>query len=162
LPTLELIEARDQPSQRGLARAGMADERDGLSGGNRQVEVAQYRLLIRVAEIHIAELDAPIQMRHGLIVGLGGARLGVDQSEDAFAGGESLLELAPERGDAGQREPEDGDALHEEIPLPGGDRAVEYLQTAEINNQRGAQAGDHAEDGKDEAEDQSRAQVDLI
>ena len=46
-------------------------------------------------------------MRDRLVAGLDDARLGVDQREDALAGREPQLELAPERGDAGQREPEE-------------------------------------------------------
>ena len=57
LAALELVEARDQLAKRRLARAGVPDERERLPGGNRQVEVAQDRLLIGVAEVDIAELD---------------------------------------------------------------------------------------------------------
>ena len=40
-------EAGDQPAERGLARAGLADDGDLLAGGDLGVDVEQHRLALR-------------------------------------------------------------------------------------------------------------------
>ena len=104
----------------------------------------------------------PASDGYRLRVGLHHARLGVDQREDALAGRQPLLELAPERGDAGQREPEDRDALDEEKPRARRDAAMQDAQAAEVDDDDGAQAGDGVQDREDAVEDEARPPVDLI
>ncbi len=87
LAALELVETRDQLAQRRLARAGVADDSHALPGGDRQAEVAQHPLLLSVGEVELAELDAPGETVYRLVRALLDARLGVDQGEDALAGG---------------------------------------------------------------------------
>ena len=68
-------------------------------------------------------------------------------------GAQSLLELRPERRDAGDRHPEDHHALEEEEPVTGGDVAVDHLPPAEVDEQHRAQPGDEEEEREDRAED---------
>src|SRR5690606_15238108 len=113
-PALELVEARDELADRRLARAGVADERDGLPGLDDEVEALEHGLVLLVAEVHAAELDAPRQAAGVARAHLAHARLGVDEGEDALAGREPELELAPERGDAGEGEPDQRQRLDEQ------------------------------------------------
>ena len=117
LAALEFVEARHQLAQARLARARVADQRQGLASLYGQVEVFQHLLIRRITKIQIAEFDPALQARRRPVISLDNARLGVDQGKDAFAGRQAELELAPERGNADQREPEEVDALDEQVKI---------------------------------------------
>ncbi len=70
-----------------------------LSGLYDQIEVRQDRFLIRIAEIKILELDLALEPRHILFFSLQNIRVGIDQREDPFGGGQSRLDLCPERSE---------------------------------------------------------------
>ena len=55
-----VVEARDQLGRRRLARAGLAYERDRLTGGDAEVIVAQNRLVGEVAEANILKDDLAV------------------------------------------------------------------------------------------------------
>ena len=52
-----LVEAADEVDDRGLARAGLADERDGFACADVQVEVLEERFAFLVEEVHMVERD---------------------------------------------------------------------------------------------------------
>src|SRR3990170_1124760 len=106
LTALELIETGDQLAEARLAGAGMANQRQALAGLDGQIEVFQHLVIRRITKIKMAELDLALKAWRGLVIELDDTRLGVHQGEDAFAGSQTELELAPERGNADQREPE--------------------------------------------------------
>ena len=54
-----------------------------------------------IAEKHVAKFNLTCQARHGLPVKLVNTRFSVNEGEDAFAGRQAKLELAPERGNTG-------------------------------------------------------------
>ena len=58
-PSVDVVEARDQHHERGLARPGGADERDRPAGLDVEVDVAQHRLAAVVGEGHAAQLHPP-------------------------------------------------------------------------------------------------------
>src|SRR5690606_600683 len=100
-PALELVEAGDQLAYRRLPGPGVADERHRLARLDHQVEADEHRLAGVVVEVDALELDAALQPARVARPGLRDAGLGVDQGEDALAGREPQMELAPERGDRG-------------------------------------------------------------
>ena len=157
-PALELVEPSDQLAERRLARAGVADQRDGLPGLDRQVEVLEDPLLLGVAESDVAELDPALEPADRSRVPLDDPRQGVDQREHPLRGRETLLELRPERGDRGEREPEQHHALQEEVPVARGDLAVDRLRSADVDEQHGGQPGDGEEDREDRAEHEALPQ----
>ncbi len=153
-----LVETGDQLAECRLAGAGVADDRECLPGRERQVESAQHGGVIVVSEGEIAELDiAPDPSR--IVAGhLHDFRFGIDQGEDPLRGGEPLLELRPEGRDAGQRHPEEHDALEEQEPFAGGDVPGDRAAPAEIDQQDRAKPGDEEQGRKDRREDQALAQ----
>ena len=153
-PALELVEARHQLAQARLPRAGVAHQRNGLPGRDDQAEVFEHGLLLGVAEIHLLKLDASLQRGDRLIVALYHLRLGIHQRKDTFTGRHAQLELAPKRSDAGEREPEEVDALHKEEPRPRRHHTRQHAAPAKVEDQRRADPRHSAEDGKDGAEDQ--------
>ena len=50
-----VVEAREQLDDRRLAGAGVADERDGLAGGDAEVDAVQHLGALAVAEMHVVE-----------------------------------------------------------------------------------------------------------
>src|SRR5579883_2636334 len=93
---LVFVEARDQPGQAGLARAGVSHDRDCLARLDGQMKVRQHRLAIVIAEKEMAKLDFPVQLSNRLARALVNTRLRVKQGENTLAGRETKLELAPE------------------------------------------------------------------
>src|SRR5579883_363587 len=90
------------------------------------------------------------------------ARLSVHQREDALAGAETKLELAPEGGDTRQRKPENRNCLDEKIPGAGRHAVIQHLQAAKVEDDGRADASDGVEQRKDAGEDQSLPQIHLI
>ena len=63
-PLLDRIEALDQPGERRLAGAALADDAEDRAGGNGERDVVERRRAVRsVAERDILELDAALQVR---------------------------------------------------------------------------------------------------
>ena len=58
-------EARQQPGQGRLARAGRADEGERLAGAQLQGHAAQHRPVGIVAEAHVVQAHVPAQGRQG-------------------------------------------------------------------------------------------------
>src|SRR2546426_1346466 len=99
LAALNIVETKKQGNQRGLARAGVADDGERLAGLNTERDITQYPILVRrlgniaVAEPDIAEFDfaAGLDERDGVGVRLNGDRL-VKELEDALRGGHGGLQ----------------------------------------------------------------------
>ena len=117
---------------------------------------------VLVGERHVAELDLADAAAPARWLGLDHPRLGIDQREDPLAGRQTLLELAPERGDAGQREPEQRDRLQKQIPVAGRDVAVDHLLPPDLDQRGRAQPGDGEEHREDAAEDEALLQPDPV
>ena len=137
---VELVRAGDQPDDRGLPGAGVADERDRLAGRDAQVEAVQDRLPAAVPEAHVPELDRGVPVQPG-VPALPHPGLRVDQRQDAFGRCRALLELPPERAEVHQRPPEQAERLDEQVPLAGREPAVQHLVAAEEHDRGGAQPG---------------------
>ena len=91
-PSLHVVEARHQHHERGLARAGRADERHGAARLHLEVHVAQHGLAAVVAEGHVAQLHAPAARRQRRRAGRRGEpRLAVEQLEHPRARGHRAL-----------------------------------------------------------------------
>ena len=77
-----------------FARAGRPDQRDCLPLFHMQAEVAQNRLFLLVAKVHILEDDVPAQavrrLRSAAVLNF---RYSVDETEDTFTGRDGLLHL---------------------------------------------------------------------
>src|SRR6185437_5500860 len=57
LTALRIVQAQDQAHEGRLARAGIADQADALAGGDRHIQMTEYRLLERITEGDITKLD---------------------------------------------------------------------------------------------------------
>ncbi len=97
---VDIVEARDQVDDGGLAGAGWADDGDRLAGLGGEADVLQHRLSCLIGgadvlEVHLAldggHLDG-IRLVHDL-------RLDVQQAEDALAAGDGVLDVGPQDGD---------------------------------------------------------------
>ncbi len=53
-PSRGVVEARQQLDERRLARARVADQRDGLAGGDAEVDAVQHLGALAVVEVHVA------------------------------------------------------------------------------------------------------------
>src|SRR5690606_8317650 len=158
---LEFIEAGDQLADARLARARVANQRQRLARRNGQREIFQHLLFFVVTEIHIFEADFAVNVWQAHIAGLHDLRLRVEQGKDAFARRHAELELAPKRGDTCQREPEERDALNEQIPVAGRERVLLHLQAAEVHQRGSTDSREDIEDRKDAAEDITGSQIDV-
>ena len=83
---IHIVQAADQVHQAGFARAGAADDADGLAGTDMQVNVGQgvFAAAVLVGEIHMVEIDAAVgNLFHRLfgVVQVGG--LGEDLADTA-------------------------------------------------------------------------------
>src|SRR4051812_19199637 len=97
----------------------MTDQGQCLAWLNRQAKVFEDSFILVIAEVDMIEANLTAKLRQFGIANLHNFRLGVEQAKDALTGGETKLELAPKRGDAGQWEPEQRQTLDEQVPLPG-------------------------------------------
>ena len=89
---VHVVEAGEQQADRGLSRAGRADERHGLARVHREREVAQDRLGAEVAERDVLERDlTPRGVQPGRVRPLLHERCAVEQLEDAFGTGPRQL-----------------------------------------------------------------------
>lgn len=85
-----VVEPGDQLDQGGLARAGLADERDGLSGGDGQGDAGEGLLLVAVGEVDVLEGDLAAQPAHlggggGVLRGGGLLEQFLDAAEETVA-----------------------------------------------------------------------------
>ena len=160
-PALELMEAGNQPGDTALPRPRMPDQGQCLSLAYIQREVWKHNLTVDVAEPQVMKLDVPLHLCDRLVSGLHNAGLGIDQREHALGCGEPILELAPERGNARHRPPEEADGLHEEIPITRRDTGA-CGQPASVEEEGTDKARRHPQDGKDGVERHVPLETDAI
>lgn len=165
---LEFVEAGEEAADAAFAGAGMADEGDGLAGGDGEGEVGEDGFAVGVAKADVLELDGAGEIG-GEGVGLGDVIVGIDEGEDALGGGEAVLELAPEGGGAHHGAPEVADRLHVEEPLAGGDGAeaaeeagVAGGEAADVEEDDGGEADGEFDDGGDGREGEAAAEVMVV
>jgi hypothetical protein len=129
-----VVEPRQQVDERRLARPARAHDRDHLARPRLEADVAERRpVAVRVAEAHLAVLDARFHARQGLrVVGLLDLLVGVEDLEDPGPAGERRLERGVHAGQALHRRvhrKERGEEGHEgagsEVPGANGVAAVE-------------------------------------
>jgi hypothetical protein len=143
-PGLHVVEAEQQPRQRRLARAGMADHRHRAAGGNGKVDVEEDLPLRLVGEADVLEA-------HG--AGAGGQRRGIRrvgdlavlglEGEHALDVGERLADLAVEHAEPVERDVElDQQAVHQH-DVADGHRAVRHAGRRPPHDQRHR----HGDDG---------------
>ena len=89
----DVVEARQQADDGGLAGPGRAHERDAPSRLHREADVAEDEVLVLVGERDVLEGDASAHRRQpGRLRGRHHARLRVEQREDALGGGHGRLQ----------------------------------------------------------------------
>ena len=118
LSAVRSLELGQQADDGGLARAGMADQRDDLAGLGGEVHGMEHGSAGQVGERHVAELHRPAERRAGNGVRpVGPRRRRVQQAEVAFGPGHGqggLRQLRPDDGDGGEeevRQEEEGDEV---------------------------------------------------
>ena len=139
-----VVEPGDELGQRGLPRAGRADQGDALTGGDLEVDVVQHELAARpVAERHVRDRQRAVDGQVDRARTLGDRRRRVEQTEELVQRGagrlhgvvdlaellhglEQVVQVQDERGDGPhrhdvhRREPptdahDRGDADHPEV-----------------------------------------------
>ncbi len=129
---VDLVEAREQVDDRGLARTGRADERDALTGPSVERHVVDDLRAGHVAERDVIERDVALHRRgrpaRGRVVALGGC---VEDLEDALGSGQSSLERVVEVGDLPQRLHEVLTVVHERRDDADADQPVEREPSTE-------------------------------
>ena len=85
-PAVDVVEARQQADDGGLAGAGRAHERDALARLDREADVAEHAVLVLVGERHVLERDAAAHRRAAGSAARASPRAArrVEQREDAL------------------------------------------------------------------------------
>ena len=144
---VHVVEAGEEEPDRGLSRAGRADERHGLARVHREREVAQHRLGTEIAERHVLERHlTPGRVQHGRIRPLQHERGAVEQLEDALGTGPRELR---DREHAGEH-PHGGDegehVARERKEHPEADLAVEREPASECEDRDHPEGGNRLEE----------------
>ena len=129
-PGRDVVQARHEAGEDGLARPGGADDRDGLARGQVEVDVVQDVVpAVGEPEADAAEPQRPPRVDQ-LQAAVGHAGLGVEHLGDPVGGGHRLLghrEQEAQRGDRPherEHQRDEGDQrAHGQPALAGGDRA---------------------------------------
>ena len=154
IPPLKLVKAHQQLDQARFARAGVPHNRQRLPRRNRQRKILQDGAAPgAVVKCHLVEHNFAAQPPHRLVGRLHHQRLVIDQGKHPLAGGQSLLELAPERGQTGDRVEENRQPLDKQVPLPHRNVTIDGHQPADVNNHRDGDAGNGVEQREDAAKD---------
>ncbi len=96
LPGLELVEARDQLGDGGLARAGVPHQGQVLSRLDAQVEVRAGSAPCPCSgSARCSKQISPLSRGTAVMTGLHHVRVGIDQGEDAFGGRQARTGSAP-------------------------------------------------------------------
>src|SRR5260370_11950194 len=144
----------------------MSHDGDCLPRRDFQVEVCQHRLAIIVTEKDFLELNFAVQPppnpHDRLLIQLAYTRFGVDEGEDALAGRQPKLELAPERRNAGDGEPQYANALQEEEPVSRRDPVIQRVQPAEVDDDDGTNIVDQHQQGEYSIIDETRSNIDMV
>ena len=138
---LGVVEAQEQPGDRGLPRARLADERGGLAGCQLQGEVIEHRparvVTGGVAERHVAERDRAERCGVGQGDRLRRVADVGDRPEhlvDAFEGGRRTLSPRERHPDRPQRPHEQRDVEVEGDELTDGHLIVEHAMAADAQH----------------------------
>ena len=100
MPGIHIIEAHQQVDERRLARAGVADDGDGLAGVCGEGQIVQNGFSGQVSETHVLSLHAAGHMLQNGGAGRVRALLGfVQQREHALGGGKGGVDLIENVGD---------------------------------------------------------------
>ncbi len=142
-PAGDLVEPHQQVDQRGLARAGRADDGHRVPRLHGQRQVLDQRLVLVVAERHVLEPDPAAQLlgphardRVRLLL------LGVQHLEDPLGRGDARLHQVRHRGHLRQRHGELARVLDERLHVTDRQRARGHPQTADHRHQDVVQVGD--------------------
>ena len=127
-----------------------------------QVEIAQHRVFVGIAEPHILEADLALQRRRRAMVALHHLRLGIDQGEHPLRRRKPLLHLRPESRQVEHREEETIQALDEQVPRPGGDDRPRHAQPTDIHQHRHGHAAECIEHREDHRQHQPAAHIDPV
>ncbi|MNZ26465.1 hypothetical protein D3C78_436570 [compost metagenome] len=93
-----------QAGQGALAGPGTANHADQLAGADVQTDAAQdFRAVRSVAEVHLVELDLPLERRQGATRGLGQFGTSIEDVAQALHRDAGLLEVGPQLGQAHDR-----------------------------------------------------------
>ena len=161
---VELVEPHDQVDQRGLAGAGRADDGHGLARLDDEVEVLDERVVRRVGERHVLELDAPVRVvqlvRGAAVVGL--LLGGVEHLEHPLGGGDPGLEQVRHRRDLGQRLGELARVLDERLHVAQAHRAAGHPQAADDGDDDVVEVPDEHHRRHDDAADELRAEARVV
>ncbi len=137
LPGDRQVELAEEVDDGALARAGVADEGDGLARLGGEADVVQHRAGRHVMETDVAELHPATQLRAvaGVVVVLPVGR-GIEHAEDplgAGEGGQCRAEL-PADGRDGRKEEVGEEEEGDEVAHFHGQRRAEHAQPAHHHN----------------------------
>ena len=164
LAALHIVEARDEADERGLARAGRADEGDALARRDLERDALEHPLAGIVGEPDVAELDlAAHLLQRRRCFGIFQGDWLVQHAEDALGTGHRRLQDGVLVGQVAHRQEEAVDVLQE-----GHQRAErqrlrdrQHLAAADADDERGGDCREHVDHWQKEREEEERAHRDL-
>ena len=133
----DIVKSRHQIGQRGLASASRSHQRHHRASRDAQVDIAQHRLAIAIAELHLLEVDASLDRRH--LPGIGfvaDSRLGMQQVDDALAAGHGCLHGGIELAQLLHGQKEAIDISQKGDDRAQGQAALHYAQPAKEQHDR--------------------------
>ena len=161
-PSRGVVEARQQLDERRLARARVTDQRDGLAGGDAEVDAVQHLGALAVVEVHAAELDGALDLRQRPGA-LGVAQLGrgVHHVEDLVERRARRQERVEELGERLDRVEEVRQEEHEREQRADRDRVVEVEDAAVGEHDRRRDRAEQADEREVPGVELDRAAVGL-
>ncbi len=143
----DVVEARQQQGDGGLAGAGGADDGEGLAGADLEGEPVEDGAVAVIAEGHVVELDRRGGVGREVLGAVLERGLGVDQLQDALGAGAGLLPDGEDHGEHADRADQLG-----EVGGEGDERAERdvpaYRQPAAERQHRDLAEGGYGLEGR--------------
>ena len=142
-----VVEARDEHRQGRLAAPARADDGHALTRGDVQIDSAEHRVSVAVAEVDVRERDVTGELGEVDRVGcVGDGRRQVEELEDALEPCPSLLADGQDAGELARRRHQLGDVGRERQEGAEGDLVLEREPAAEREDRHLREQGDRLEE----------------
>ncbi len=141
LPGADIIEARDQAGQGGLAHAGRPHQCDDAVGRDLQVDLLQHRVALTVTEVHVAERQGAARTagQCDRVRGLRHLRLLLQQLGHPVTAGQRLLNALPRAAQHAHGLVEEIQIKEKRHQVGDGESLLESQPPAEVDHHNGAQ-----------------------
>ena len=129
-----VVEAADEPGERRLAAARLADERETAARGHGDLDAVQHRLLA-VRERHVVDREVALDARqHARVLALADLRLLIEDRGDLHHRCRARLELPVHVGELLQRLEHELQQIERGDQRPDGERVVREQRRARVEH----------------------------